>query len=281
MQTFPLSGKTKLVPILAHPVDHVRAPRSYNPAFAAAGLDWHMMPMGVAPQDLAATLAQLARVTNLQGVNLTIPHKAAAYALCTRVTAEARDTGMANTLRKEEGGQWSGANSDGIGFIGAARAHGLLDIAKPVVIVGSGGAGTAIAFALAAAGVKEIDVLDTDAARSTHLLQTLAKRFHGLACSNRRDALTRAGLTVNATPLGLKEGDPLPFDPAELPEGSALFDIIAARDTELMAAAAQRGLRVLGGRPMVEHQLAHQIAFWRGGAGQHTDDNSIPTEPRQ
>ena len=77
-----LSGHTRLVPILAHPVGHVRAPRTYNPAFAAAGLDWCMVAMGVHPDDLAATLAQLARVSNLQGVNLTIPHKAQAHALC-------------------------------------------------------------------------------------------------------------------------------------------------------------------------------------------------------
>jgi len=269
----PLTGATRIVPILAHPVDHVRAPRTYNPAFAAAGLDWHMVPMGVAPADLAATLAQLARVTNLQGVNLTIPHKAAAFALCSRVTAEARDTGMANTLRLEADGGWSGANSDGIGFLGAARANGLLDTARPVVIAGSGGAGTAIAFALAAAGVREIDVFDTDAQRAGLLQQALQRQFPDIAAGTRREALRRAGLAVNATPMGLHAHDAMPFDPALLPADAALFDIIAARDTELMAAAASCGLRVLGGRPMVEHQVAHQLAFWRG--------DFIPTELRR
>ena len=260
----PLTGATRIVPILAHPVDHVRAPRTYNPAFAAAGLDWHMVPMGVAPADLVATLAQLARVTNLQGVNLTIPHKAAAFALCSRVTAEARDTGMANTLRLDADGRWAGANSDGIGFLGAARTHGLLDTDRPVVIAGSGGAGTAIAFALAAAGVREIDVFDNDAGRAGGLQQALQRQFPDLVVDQRREALAHAGLAVNATPMGLHADDPMPFDPALLPVDAALFDIIAARDTELMAAAAARGLRVLGGRPMVEHQVAHQIAFWRG-----------------
>jgi len=76
------------------------------------------------------------------------------------------------------------------------------------------------------------------------------------------------GLAVNATPMGLHAHDPLPLDPALLPADAALFDIVAARDTELMAAAKARGLRVLGGRPMIDHQLAHQIAFWRGDAMQ-------------
>ncbi|HEY4066634.1 MAG TPA: ThiF family adenylyltransferase [Burkholderiaceae bacterium] len=272
-----LSGKTRLVPILAHPVDHVRAPRTYNPAFAAAGLDWVMVAMGVHPDDLAATLAALARVGNLQGVNLTIPHKAAAHRLCTRLTAEARSTGMANTIRLEADGSWAGANSDGIGFLGAARAHGLLDVAKPVVIAGAGGAGTAIAFSLAAAGVREIDVFDSDPARADALQRALQAGFPGLHAGTRRDAALRgAGLAVNATPLGLHDGEPSAFDAALLPPGAALFDIVAARDTELMAAAQARGLRVLGGRAMVEHQVAHQIAFWRRDAAIALETASTP-----
>ena len=258
-----LSGATRLVPILAHPVDHVRAPRTYNPAFAAAGLDWCLVPMGVHPDDLAATLAQLARVSNLQGVNLTIPHKPHAFRICKWLTREAARVRMVNTMRLEPDGHWAGTNSDGAGFIGAAREHRVLDATRPVVIVGSGGAGSAIAFALADAGVREIHVSDVHAARAEQLAQALRDTFAGIEATTRRDALPRAGLAVNATPLGLHAGDAMPFDPALLRDDAALFDIIAARDTELMAAAHARGLRVLGGRPMVQHQLATQIAFWR------------------
>jgi shikimate dehydrogenase len=259
-----LSGRTRLVPILAHPVDHVRAPRTYNPAFAAAGLDWCMVAMGVRPEDLAATLAQLARMSNLQGVNLTIPHKAMAHGLCRWLAPEARRTGAVNTMRLEADGSWAGESADGIGFVGAAQAHGLLDETRPVVIVGAGGAGRAIAFSLAGAGVRTIDVLDIEAGRADALRQALQQAFPKLDAGTRHDGLRRAGLVVQATPMGLSAGDPLPFDPALLAADAALFDIIAARDTELMAAAAARGLRVLGGRPMVEHQVACQLAFWRG-----------------
>lgn len=259
-----LSGATRLVPILAHPVDHVRAPRTYNPAFAAAGLDWCLVPMGVHPDDLAATLAQLARVSNLQGVNLTIPHKPQAFRLCRWLSREAARVRMVNTMRLEADGQWAGTNSDGAGFVGAAREHGLLDSARPVAIVGAGGAGTAIAFALADAGVREIHVSDIDAVRAEQLAQALRDTFAGIDATTRRDALPLAGLAVNATPLGLQAGDDaMPFDVALLRDDAAVFDIIAARDTALMAAAQARGLRMLGGRPMVQHQLASQIAFWR------------------
>lgn len=258
-----LSGATRLVPILAHPVDHVRAPRTYNPAFAAAGLDWCLVPMGVHPDHLAGVLAQLPHISNLQGVNLTIQHKARAFQLCKWLTHEAARIGMVNTMRIEPDGGWAGTNSDGAGFVGAARAHGVLDPERTAVIVGAGGAGTAIAFALAAEGVRELHVSDIDSARAEALVRALRENFAGIEASTRRDTLPRAGLAVNATPLGLHAGDALPFDPAPLRSDAAVFDIIAARDTELMAAALARGLRVLGGRPMVEHQLATQLAFWR------------------
>jgi shikimate dehydrogenase len=261
-----LSGATRLVPILAHPVDHVRAPRVYNPAFAAAGLDWCLVPMGVPPRHFAETLAQLAHVSNLQGLNITIPHKAAAHALCARLGPEAERTGVVNTMRLDADGRWTGESFDGIGFVAAARAHGVLETERPATLVGAGGAGTAIAFALVAAGVREIGIVDADAARAERLVQSLRSFCPEVEAHTRAECLGRAGLAINATPLGLHPGEPMPFDPALLPPDAALFDIVAARDTELMAACAARGMAVVGGRPMIDHQVAAQIAFWRGGA---------------
>jgi shikimate dehydrogenase len=261
-----LSGATRLVPVLAHPVDHVQAPRVYNPAFATAGLDWCMVAMGVHPDDFAATVGQLGRVDNLQGLNLTIPHKAAGHALCRALGPQAARTGVVNTMRLEADGSWSGESFDGIGFVRAAAAHGMLPAGGPVVLVGAGGAGSAIAFALADAGVRELHVLDSEPSRAGRLIAALAEHHPALRTGSDPERLRHAALAINATPLGQHAGDALPFDPAQLPATAALFDIVAARDTELMAASAARGLRVLGGRPMIEQQAAAQIAFWRGEA---------------
>jgi shikimate dehydrogenase len=177
-------------------------------------------------------------------------------------------TGVVNTMRLEADGSWSGESFDGIGFVAAARAHGVLHVDGPVLMAGAGGAGTAIAFALAGAGVRELHVMESDRARAERLIAALARHHPVLRTSCDRDreraALRRAALVINATPLGQHAGDALPFDPAWLRADAALFDIVAARDTELMAACAARGLRVVGGRPMIEHQAAAQIAFWRG-----------------
>jgi shikimate dehydrogenase len=262
--TSELTGATRIVPVLGHPIGHVRAPRVYNPAFEAAGLDWCQVPMGVHPDDLAATLAQLARVENLVGLNITIPHKAAARALCTRLGPEALRTGVVNTLRREADGTWSGESFDGVGFVAAARHHGMLRPQEPALIVGTGGAGTAIAFALAAAGVKDLVLVNREPARAANLAHDLRDADPQVRVRLGIEHAAEAGLAVNATSLGLHAGDPLPFDPAALQPGAAVFDIIAARDTELMADAQALGLPTLGGRPMIEHQVAAQIAFWRG-----------------
>nr|WP_205964363.1 shikimate dehydrogenase [Ramlibacter agri] len=249
---------------MAWPIVHVKAPRVYNPAFDAAGLDWCQVPMGVHPDDLPATLAQLAKVENLVGLNITIPHKASAFALCSRVGPEALRTGVANTLRREADGTWSGESFDGAGFVEAARHHGMLRPQQPALIVGTGGAGTAIAFALAAAGVKDLILVNREPARAEKLARELREADPQVRVRIGIAHAREAGLAVNATSLGLHASDALPFDPALLQPGTAVFDIIAARDTELMAASQALALPTLGGRPMIEHQVAAQVAFWRG-----------------
>ena len=264
MLTSEITGATGIVPILAHPVGHVGAPRFYNPAFEAAGLNWCLVPMGVPPDALEATLAQLARVENLRGLNITIPHKASAYSLCSRVGSEARRTRVVNTLRLEPDGRWAGESFDGAGFVEAARHHGMLRLDRPVLLVGTGGAGTAIAFALAGAGARDFMLVNREPARAERLAGELHDAHPGVRVRIGLADAREAGLAINATSLGLHAGDPLPFEPRLLSPGTAVFDIIAARDTELMASSQGLGLPTLGGVPMIEHQVAAQIAFWRG-----------------
>jgi shikimate dehydrogenase len=264
MSAVPLTGATRLVGIVAHPASHVQAPRFYNPAFAAAGLDWHMVPFDVHPDDFAATVTQLGRMGNLQGLNITLPHKAAALRLCERLGPEARRTGVVNTMRRDADGAWSGESFDGQGFVAAARASGVLHVARPVVLFGTGGAGTAIGHALAAAGVRQLHLHNREVDWAERLATELQAAWPGLACQVGAPLPPNTGLAINATSLGLHAGEPLPFDPARLPADAAVFDIVAARDTELMAAARALGRQVVGGRAMVDRQLGLQIAFWQG-----------------
>ena len=256
------TGAARFVFILAHPAAHVVAPRYYTPFFQEAGLDWHMVPLDVAPENLSDTIRVLATSKSAAGFNLTIPHKPAAYALCDAVGPAAEFEGVVNTIRIEPSGRLIGESFDGGGFLNAARAEGAFDPNRRSFVVGAGAAGRAICHALAAAGTRRLGIIDIRP--FDDLTSRLKARFPKLEIDSER-RFDDVGLLVNATSLGLHATDALPMDPATLPGDCAVFDIIASRRTELMQAAAGRGLKVVDGTAMIKHQLPLQTAFWRGG----------------
>ena len=257
------TGASRFIFILAHPAGHVSAPLYYSPYFRESGLDWHMVPLDIAPEHLAETIRTLAKSRSVAGFNLTMPHKPAAFALCDTVGPAAKFEGVVNTIRIEADGRLVGESFDGGGFMNAAREAGVFDADRRCVVIGAGGAGRAICHALAAAGTKSIGILNETPGPVEVLASKLGSQFPKLEISL-QDGFDDAGLLVNATSLGLNATDAMPTDPAKLPRDCAVFDIIAGRRTEFMEACAARGLRVVDGVAMIKHQLPLQTAFWRG-----------------
>jgi shikimate dehydrogenase len=254
------TGASRFVFILAHPAG---APRYYSPYFRDSGLDWHMVPLDVAPAHLVETIRTPAKSANIVGFNLTMPHKPAAFELCDAVGPAATFEGVVNAIRIGAGGRLVGESFDGGGFLNAALEAGVLDPARRSVVIGAGGAGRAICHALAAAGLERLGILN----ETMEPVETLATKLRGKfpKLDIRFDqTFDDAGLLVNATSLGLRATDTLPMDPSKLLGDCAVFDIIAARRTEFMNAAAARGLKVIDGVAMIRHQLPLQTAFWRG-----------------
>jgi shikimate dehydrogenase len=258
------TGASRFIFILAHPAGHVGAPRHYTPYFHENGLDWHMVPLDVAPDHLAETIKALAKSSSVPGFNLTMPHKPAAFALCDEVGPAAKFEGVVNTIRIEANGRLVGESFDGGGFLNAAREAGVFDPERRCVVIGAGGAGRAICHALAAAGLKQLGILNETSEPVQALAAKLRGKFPDLGISL-DERFDDAGLLVNATSLGLHATDAMPMDPAKLPKDCAVFDIIAARRTEFMQACSARGLEVVDGVAMIRHQLPLQTAFWRGG----------------
>lgn len=256
------SGKTAIYALLAHPVAHVRAPEFMNPFFEEAGRDGFLVPFHVLPEQLEDLVPRLRAIRNLKGFVVTIPHKPAMARLCKSLGPGAKATGTANTIRIEADGSMTGDMFDGLGLVEGCRGNGIEPRGKAVLMVGAGGAGRAIAFALAEAGVAKLTIANRTAARAETVAADVAKAFPRVPVTAGPADATGHDIVIQATSLGLKAGDPLPMDPATLKPSMQLFDIIAARDTELMAAATKLGLRtVVGGRPMIEHQVKAQIAF--------------------
>jgi shikimate dehydrogenase len=256
-------GASRFIFIFAHPAGHVSAPRYYSPYFRDNGLDWHMVPLDIAPDHLAETIRTLAKSSSVAGFNLTMPHKPAAFALCDAVGPAAQFEGVVNTIRIEASGRLVGESFDGGGFLNAAREADIFEPERRCVVIGAGGAGRAICHALAAAGLQRLRILNEASGPVEVLASKLRRQFPDLDISL-EETFDDAGLLVNATSLGLHATDAMPMDPAKLPKDCAVFDIIAARRTEFMAAAAARGLKVVDGVAMIRHQLPLQTAFWRG-----------------
>ena len=256
------SGHSHIWALLAHPVGHVRAPIVMNPLIEKAGRDAFLVPFHVLPDDLEATVRQLVRIRNLRGFVVTMPHKAAMARLSAELGPDARLIGTTNTVRIEEDGRLVGEMFDGVGLVAAANANGL-PRGQARALLGAGGAARAIAFRLAAEGVASLTIANRTVEKAEELAAAVSRHFPSVPVTAGPADATGQDLVIQATSLGLKPGEALPLDPATFQAACGLFDIITARETELMTAAKARGCRVVGGVPMIEHQALAQIEFLR------------------
>ncbi|WP_163548182.1 shikimate dehydrogenase family protein [Candidatus Frankia nodulisporulans] len=255
-----VSGTTRLYVVIGDPVTQVRAPSLLNPLFARLAIDAVLVPVQARPEAFGTVLAGFAATGNVDGVFVTIPYKVAAYELATERSTAAQISGSANVLRRLPGGGWAADNFDGAGFVrGLARTGQPLEGTR-VALMGAGGAGSAIAVALLGAGCRQLAIHDPDQARCADLVARLDVHWPGQVTRAVQPALADADLAVNATPLGLRPDDPLPFPPETLPAGALVADIIMkpAR-TRLLDAAGALGLRTHPGIPM----LAEQVDLYR------------------
>jgi shikimate dehydrogenase len=259
-----IGGATRLFAVLGDPVAQVRAPGLLNPLFAALGVDAVLVPVHVPPAGVGPLLRALRAVRNLDGLLVTVPHKMAVRRHVDTASPAAALLGSVNAVRRAPDGGWHGDTFDGAGFVAGLRAAGHDPAGRRVALAGAGGAGTAIAAALLDAGAAHVSVGDPDPARLARLRRRLAPGRPGrLRCAGPVPDLTGAHLAVNATPLGLRPDDPLPFDPAALPPDAVVADIVMRpAETPLLRAAAARGLAAHPGLPMLEQQIPLYRAFF-------------------
>jgi len=274
-----IGGTTRLYGVLGHPVSQVQAPGMLNPLFAELGSDAVLFPVLVSPPDLGDVIRGLQRIGNLDGLLVTIPHKVDVCRYADAVSEAVTLAGSANALRREPDGSWFAENFDGTGFVHGLRARGIDLAGRRVALVGAGGAGGAVAAALLAEDITHLELCDPDEGRLAAVADRLARRFPGrMSWSTASPRLEAADLAVNATPLGLRPDDPLPFDVAQLPPGAVVADIIMQpKETALLRAAAESGHSVHPGSPMLTHQLALYREFFR--LDDHTRQPGTPGHP--
>lgn len=256
------TGTTRLAGVIGWPVEHSRSPHIHNAAYAATGLDWVYVALPVPPGEVEAALAGM-RALGIEGLSVTMPHKAAAAAAVDALTDDAVALRAVNSIRRD-GHRLVGDNTDGGGFVDSLREAGVDPDGRRCAVLGAGGAARAVVRALARAGAASVVVLARDAERAG-TAAALAGTVGEVGALGDPGALSSADLLVQATPLGMGDDPTLAVDPAPLPDHAAVADLVYhPRRTPLLAAAEARGLHVVGGIGMLVHQAARQFEAWTG-----------------
>lgn len=258
-----LSGATRVHFIVGDPIAQVRSPKGVTAALREAGLDALVVPAHVAPDDLATFFAGITPMRNVDGVIITVPHKFSAAGFCTSLSDEAAFLGAANTLRRTADGGWHGGMFDGTGFVAALGDAGCDLRGKRALLVGAGGAGSAIGHALVTAGVASLDVRDNDAARTASLVDRLATLQRGTVRVAAADVAPESfDVIVNASPMGMQADDPLPVDVSRVPATTFVGDVVTKPPlTPFIEAARARGCRTATGTQMFARVCDRMVAF--------------------
>lgn len=261
-----ITGKTKVVALLGWPVEHSLSPDMHNSAWGRMGLDYCYVALPVRPEMLREALEGI-RALGLAGANVTVPHKENVMPLLDKIDSEASFIGAVNTVTVSEHGKLTGYNTDGRGFMKSLDEAGIDVTGKRVLIVGTGGAARAISYYLSEKA-SELSLFDIDPEKAGRLAADLAINRKNVALVDSLAGLQDMDMVVNATPLGLREADPLPFDVSVLGPGQTVVDLIYW-ETRLIREAAARGAGTLNGLGMLLWQGVLASELWTGRMPPH------------
>lgn len=284
-----IGATTRFCGVLGHPIRHSASPAMHNPTMAAMGLDWNYLAFDVHPDDLSVVLTG-ARQMGFVGLNLTVPHKLLAHAMVDYLDESARKWGAVNTIRFEghtgdelwkpvwqlerpEISAWrmAGFNTDADAVVRAINEELDLPVTgNSVLLLGAGGAGKVAALKLADAGVGRLHLVNRTQSKCEILAQDIHKLYPGVDVrTGYPDSGENLDLVINATSSGLKDSDPLPFDPAQLDlkNVAKAYDMIyQPAETKFLAAARNAGCRTSNGLGMLLYQGVAALEIWSGMA---------------
>lgn len=241
--------------MIGSPITQIKSPGIFNRYFEEQGLDAEMIPIDVPSGRVREFFDRVRGLDRVGGCIVTVPHKQAAAACMDELSARSKALGAVNVVRVERG-RLVGDMVDGLGFLIAIRSHGMVLDGKRVVLVGAGGAGAAIAEAVAASGAKELVIHEIDTAKHTSLQRVLMQTNPDLAVSFELNSLSGFDLVANATPVGMNDDSRLPFPMEGLSANSIVMDAVTKpKITPWLAAALEIGCDVVYGAEMVYGQF--------------------------
>lgn len=261
-----ISGTTKIYGIFADPIAQVKAPAAFNALIAERGADAVFVPFHVCADSFVEAVEGMQRLRNFAGFTLTIPHKEAAARLCTRLGPIARACGAVNAVRIGPDGDLVGETFDGVGMVAAIERRMALSCNSSVLLVGAGGAGRAIAFAIAEKGIARLRISNRSTARAEELAEAVRQHHPGLHVETGSASPEDFDVMINATSLGLGGDARLPFEPERTRPGSVVADVIMEPAiSPVLAACRALGRPVVPGAEMLAHQVGLMADFLRIG----------------
>ncbi|VWX62762.1 Shikimate dehydrogenase [Burkholderiales bacterium 8X] len=261
-----ITGRTTLIAHIGFPTESFKAPMIYNPWFEHRQIDAVVVPMGCRAEDYPAFLRSLFKLSNIRGALVTMPHKITTLSLVDEATPTARIAGACNAVLKRADGSLLGDQFDGAGFVRGVERKGLVLQGCRALVSGSGGVGSAIAASLAGAGVGEIALFDANPAAAEALAGRLRAHYPELRVVTGSRDPDGFDLVVNATPLGMNEGDAMPFDLDRMAPTTFVGEVVMKSEyTPLLQAALAKGCKVQVGTDMLFEMIPAYLEFFGFG----------------
>ena len=261
-----ISGTTTLIAHVGYPTHSFKSPLIYNPWFEKNGIDAVVVPMGVKAEEYPEFFKYLFKLTNIRGALITMPHKVTTTRLVDEVTPTVQIAGAANAVLLRDDGTLLGDQFDGAGFVRGVERKGFPLVGKRALVVGNGGVGSAIAASIAGAGVSALGLFDPSKEASESLAARIDEHYPQIRIDTGSSDPQGYDLVVNATPLGMNDGDPLPMDVDRISPDTFVGEVVMKQQiTPFLQAAKDKGCRIQVGTDMLFEQIPAYLEFFGFG----------------
>jgi len=258
-----IRGTTALIAHIGYPTHSFKSPMIYNPYFEQENIDAVVVPMGCEADHFPAFLKSVFTLTNIRGALITMPHKVATVGLLDELTPTVKIADSCNAVRRAPDGRLQGDLFDGEGFVRGVRRKGCRLEGARALVVGCGGVGSAIAASLAGAGVRALSLFDAHAGSAQQLGRRLGAHYPALEVTTGSNDPAGHELVVNATPLGMNHGDPLPVDVSRISPATFVGEVVLKEEmTAFLKAVQARGCRFQVGADMLFEQIPAYLEFF-------------------
>jgi shikimate dehydrogenase len=258
-----INGHTEIIAHIGYPTHSFKSPMIYNPWFEKAGVNAVVVPMACKSPDYTDFLPAVFKLANVRGALITMPHKVVTMGLMDVVSPTASVAGACNAVRMNDQGQLQGDMFDGEGFVRGLLRKGVALKGSKALVVGTGGVGCAIAASMAAGGVAELGLFDINTASSQGLASRLSTHYPALRVNTASCDPAGFDVVVNATPMGMNDGDAMPMDVSRIASGTFVGEVVMrAEMTAFLQAASARGCAVQVGTDMLFEQIPAYLEFF-------------------